>query len=328
VKLDGVDATPDAPAHGRVDGATAPPLVSVVMATFNRGRVLRTAVASVLGQRLGDWELLVIGDACTDDSAAIVAAFGDDRVTFRNLPVNAGEQSVPNNTGAAAARGRYLAYLNHDDLWFPDHLERCVAHLEATGADVVYGLAVAPGPDGTPAVPGASATGRYGLHLAIPASCWVMRREAYARVGEWRPAAACITYPSHDWLRRAHRVLDIRQVPHFTALLIQSGSRPGSYVEGGDATEHERALARLQADPEALRLELVTAAARHYAAVERAPRTLRANLLRLERDAIARAVMRAGVPPMHVGMLARYRRRGRFIDELRRRRGLPPLEGR
>ena len=309
--------------------AAPTPLVSVVTATWNRSRVLRTALRSALAQRLDDLELLVVGDACTDDTAEVVAALGDPRVTFTNLPVNAGEQSVPNNAGVAAARGRYVAFLNHDDLWFPDHLERCVEALERTGADVVYGLAATVAAGGEDVrLAAASPDGLHAPWTAVPATCWVLRRGAAARVGPWRRAAECMTYPSHDWVHRARGVLDVREVPHLTAVLLPSGLRRGSYVDPDAAAEHEALLAELERDPDALRLRLATAAARTHAAEALAPRSLRQNLLRVERDAVARVAVRAGVAPMTIGMWARYRRRGAFLDQLRRHRGLPPLKGR
>jgi glycosyltransferase involved in cell wall biosynthesis len=94
------------------------PAVSVVTATYNRSNVLRYAVESVLAQSFRDWEIIVIGDACTDDTAAVVASYEDSRIRFTNLERNFGEQSGPNNAGFAISRGRYIAYLNHDDLWF------------------------------------------------------------------------------------------------------------------------------------------------------------------------------------------------------------------
>ena len=106
------------------------PLYSVVLATYNRGRHIIPTIASVLRQTLADYELLVIGDGCTDDTEATVRSFGDERVIWRNLPQRSGSQSAPNNAGGALARGRYIAYLGHDDLWAPDHLEslgRCLA---------------------------------------------------------------------------------------------------------------------------------------------------------------------------------------------------------
>ena len=80
-------------------------------------------MASVQRQTFADFELLVIGDGCTDDSEAVVAAFGDPRFHWENLPQNHGHQSPANNRGLALARGKWIAYLGHDDLWMPNHLE-------------------------------------------------------------------------------------------------------------------------------------------------------------------------------------------------------------
>ena len=96
-----------------------PPLVSIVIATYNRSQVVAHAIASVRRSTITDWELIVVGDHCTDDTEAVVAGFADPRITWVNLAENAGEQSGPNNEGIRRARGRYLAFLNHDDLVLP-----------------------------------------------------------------------------------------------------------------------------------------------------------------------------------------------------------------
>ena len=114
------------------------PLVSIILATYNRPETLRLAIASVLEQTLTDWELLVIGDACGAETAAVVEAAADPRIHYINLIRNVGEQSGPNNVGIARARGRHIAFLNHDDLWLPDHLQAALEWLQATGADLVF----------------------------------------------------------------------------------------------------------------------------------------------------------------------------------------------
>ncbi len=117
----------------------APP-VTVVIAAYNRSYTLRHALRSALAQDFADFEILVVGDACTDDTEEVVASFADPRVRFLNLKLNYGEQSGPNNTGVAHARGRYIAFLSQDDFWFPDHLSAAVGWLEASGADMVHTL--------------------------------------------------------------------------------------------------------------------------------------------------------------------------------------------
>ena len=65
------------------------PTVSILTATYNRSHVLHYAIRSVLSQRWTDWELIVVGDACSDDTAEVVASYGDSRITFVNLRKNA-----------------------------------------------------------------------------------------------------------------------------------------------------------------------------------------------------------------------------------------------
>ena len=179
------------------------PTVTVVTATFNRSRALRCAVESVRDQTLTDWEQWVIGDACTDDTAAVLRGGHDPRVQFFNLPQNVGEQSGPNNEGFRRARGRYVAMLNHDDLWLPDHLALAVAALEASGADLVFSLAHQVEAAGGAVLHNWAPHQKYSPDLFFPASSWVCRRELLDRFGGWRPVQSIRNFPSQDWLFRA-----------------------------------------------------------------------------------------------------------------------------
>ncbi len=114
--------------------------VSVIIATYNRPHVLKLALQSLLDQDHKDWEGLVIGDACSDETASVVAGFDDSRLRYENLAENCGEQSGPNNRGLALATGPYVAYLNHDDLWWPDHLSSSLAFLEQRKNSKTFGL--------------------------------------------------------------------------------------------------------------------------------------------------------------------------------------------
>jgi Glycosyl transferase family 2 len=189
------------------------PLVSVVTATFNRSRAVRCAAESVRAQTLTDWEQWVIGDACTDDTADVVAGFGDPRVRFHNLPENVGEQSGPNNEGLKRARGRYLAMLNHDDLWLPDHLELAVAALEASGADLVFTMALQVEREGHYVLHNWAPGRRYLPELFIPASSWVFRRELFERIGGWRPVQTIRNFPSQERGPVGVPALDHRRLP-------------------------------------------------------------------------------------------------------------------
>lgn len=99
------------------------PLVSVVMAAYNPGRYLPLAVESALAQTIRDVELLVIDDGSTDDTPRIIRHYlGDPRVRYERQ-ANAGQCATKNN-GIALARGEFIAFLDADDTWRPDKLER------------------------------------------------------------------------------------------------------------------------------------------------------------------------------------------------------------
>lgn len=108
----------------------AEPLVSVVIPTHNRGARLTGAVASALGQTLPPLEILVVDDASPDPSAERAACGIDPRVRYLCLEQKSNAASARNH-GAAMARGDWLAFLDSDDAWYPDHLERTFATLAA-----------------------------------------------------------------------------------------------------------------------------------------------------------------------------------------------------
>jgi len=98
-------------------------LVSVVLPTFNRGYCLERAIRSVLGQTYPDWELIVVDDGSTDDTQAVLESFKDSRIRVFRHSVNRGV-AAGRNTGLAAARGDFIAFLDSDDEWRPDKLTK------------------------------------------------------------------------------------------------------------------------------------------------------------------------------------------------------------
>ena len=310
------------------------PLVSVIVATYQRSNVLRWTIESVRRSSFADWELLVIGDACTDDSAEVVASFGDPRISFSNLARNFGEQSGPNNVGSGLARGRLVAYLNHDDLWFPDHLETAVACLASSGADLVFAPVAAAARSSAPdlargaaprfALHGASTSGRYEPYLFVPASAWVLRRELVAAVGPWRPALECRTESSQDWLFRAFRQgRSLRSTGRLGVLTIPSGDRPGSYARREEDENRHYAL-RMREDPRLLREQILGAVALELAARGSQPE-LALSAKRIFRRLSYGPCLWLGVHPRALRNFLRGRRRGWGIQQLRQVRGLPPL---
>jgi glycosyltransferase involved in cell wall biosynthesis len=102
--------------------------VSVVIAAYNAGRTLGETLESVRAQTFEDLEVIIVDDGSTDATPAVAVSTGDRRVRLLSQP-NAGV-SAARNRGADDARGRYLAFLDADDLWTPDKLASQVAALE------------------------------------------------------------------------------------------------------------------------------------------------------------------------------------------------------
>lgn len=113
---------------------TPDPIVSVVLIFFDDERFLGEAINSVLDQTFEDWELLLVDDGSTDGSADIarqVAAAHPQKVRYLDHPDHANRGiSATRNRGISQARGRYVAFLDSDDVWNPEKLEEQMAILE------------------------------------------------------------------------------------------------------------------------------------------------------------------------------------------------------
>ncbi len=301
---------------------SAPPRVSIVIATYNRSNVLALTLRTVLWQTVSDWEVLVVGDACTDDTESVVKSFNDPRIQFLNLTENCGEQSGPNNFGAIRARGKFLAWLNHDDFWLPDHLERALAELESTQADLVFALCERITAESHGAVFNATPVGCYDPSMFAPASCWVLRRELFLEIGPWRSGWRLFLVPSQDWLFRAWRAgKKLLLCPHLTVVAIASDKNDKSYARR-EVDEHAALFARL-GQPQNFR---VTELTRQLTNAN--PEALKAQpadlLLReLGKRIVRRFWIALGIHPGTVRYALRTRKKGGGIDSLRKRRGLP-----
>jgi len=107
------------------------PLVSIVLPTFNRPQLLRLTLDSVFTQSLRDFELIIADDGSDEETRTLVRAVASrPAVTVLELP-HSGILPVVRNAALAAARGEYVAFLDSDDLWMPDKLERQLAELRS-----------------------------------------------------------------------------------------------------------------------------------------------------------------------------------------------------
>lgn len=103
--------------------------ISVILPVHNRADVLPRAIESVIGQKLSEFELLVVDDGSTDDSAGVGDSFSDPRIRVLRLPRNRGG-NVARNEGIRAASAPLLAFLDSDDRYLPDKLAHVVAEFE------------------------------------------------------------------------------------------------------------------------------------------------------------------------------------------------------
>jgi glycosyltransferase involved in cell wall biosynthesis len=248
------------------------PRVTVIIPTYNWSTVLPFSIGSVLAQTFSDFELLVVGDGCTDDSEDVVRAVDDRRVHWINI-ARTGHQSGPNNEGIRRARGDRVAFLGHDDLWMPDHLALHVAR----DADFTCSVAAL-----------ISAASRSieltrpdpGLSRWVPPSSFAYRRD----LG--------IAWPDHRELRDpperelTRRIVESGAstaiVPRITVLKFPSSERRNVYR---DRPFHEQRawLARVRAEPDlesVLRAQAVDGRLRRASLLLRQPSQWRAFVWR------------------------------------------------
>lgn len=225
------------------------PRLSVVVATYNRGPVLARVLRTLIAQTEKNWQAFVIGDACSDDTQSRIAALGDDRIHFVNLPERFGEQAGPNSVGMALSTTQYTAFLNHDDYWLPDHLERALADLDATGADLYWSRAASFTNRGAwthrilfdeVSNKGRRLEDTFGELplLSEPMSSWVAKTDALATLGHMKLATETVLVPIVEYCQRASRMnITLHASDAITVLKDRIWTPPPTYANTGEFAE-------------------------------------------------------------------------------------------
>lgn len=191
------------------------PLVSVCMGAYNRADFIGAAIDSALAQTYPNLEIVVVENVSTDQTARVLETYGS-RIRLIRRSEHATACAVSRNQAAQEARGDYLAFLDSDDLWYPDKISRQVAFLEAhaevplchTACHVINDQAVVQGVRHQGRLP---PTGPYFKplleHCWITISSVMARRSLFAEVG-WFNESGLFAYCGDDYeffLRTAAR---------------------------------------------------------------------------------------------------------------------------
>ena len=194
------------------------PLVTLVVATYNRPDTLIVTLKSVIAQSVDDWIALVIGDHCDESTELAIVSLNDTRIQFLNLPVRTYEQAGPNSVGLALTRTKYIGWLNHDDVLLPDHLETALHTISRENADLFIGLSAfgktslpADGGLRKPIFNSTNSIKRRPWHTVgrdyayEPCSAWVMVTEKAREVGYWKGSLEIYESSLQNWIMRAWR---------------------------------------------------------------------------------------------------------------------------
>lgn len=104
-------------------------LVSIIMPSYNTAKFISKTIESVLEQTYKNWELLIVDDCSTDNTDEIVSKYDDDRIIYLKNKKNSGA-AVSRNKALKNAKGKWIAFLDSDDLWYPTKLEEQIKYMK------------------------------------------------------------------------------------------------------------------------------------------------------------------------------------------------------
>jgi glycosyltransferase involved in cell wall biosynthesis len=226
--------------------------VDVILPTHRRPHTIEYAIRSVLAQTHAALRLHVVGDGCDERTEAVARGTGDARVSFHPFPKGRGFGYENRNVVLRAAGAPFVAYVNDDDLWLPDHLERALRELTTTGAALVA-LRSCHVQDPDRLDPHFFAfdwqgpfARRFLRHWFMGAVNCVHRREVFAAAGWWN--GRLTRFGDREFYNRVRTSgLAARYVDHVTVLRFYAQHWDGRY--GALAEAPQRRYLPLLADP-------------------------------------------------------------------------------
>lgn len=239
------------------------PTVSIIIPAYNSEKYIHFTLKSVINQDYKDFEVWVIGDCCKDNTEAVVNSFNDPRINFYNLPKNFGTQSGPNNEGLKRAKGKYIAYINHDDLWLPWHLGKLVEYLESSGDDFVHANVLTITPTYI-YIMGEPCEGlSYGNYMVCP-SGWLHKKEVAHSIGNWRDHRVVSKHIDRDFMNRAYEAKFKISASKEPSVLKFAALHWSIYDKNKVIFPQEEYLQKLLSDPVDTQLNLLKWSANEY----------------------------------------------------------------
>jgi teichuronic acid biosynthesis glycosyltransferase TuaG len=184
------------------------PHVSIVIPTYNHSRFLPKAIDSIRAQSVADWEAIVVNNFSDDDTIAVVESYDDPRIRLVNF-ANHGIIAAARNHGLSLTQAPFVAFLDSDDFWYPEKLQRCMDML-SQGFDLVCHSEVWVGPSERRRIVhyGPEARATYESMLldgnCISTSAVVVRREWLHRAGGFSVQPEFVTAEDYElWLKLA-----------------------------------------------------------------------------------------------------------------------------
>lgn len=113
-------------------------LVSIIMPSYNTAKYIASSIESVIAQTYTDWELIIVDDCSSDSTDSVVAPYLEDkRIRYLKNETNSGA-AISRNYALREAKGRWIAFLDSDDLWLPQKLEKQIAFMKENGYSFTY----------------------------------------------------------------------------------------------------------------------------------------------------------------------------------------------
>lgn len=114
--------------------------VYVIIPCFNASNTLSKTLNSIIDQTYTNWIAIIVDDCSNDESAQIIKHYSekDKRIINYSTTTPSGSPSLPRNIGIEKAKGKYIAFLDADDVWLPDKLQKEIDFLERNGYDLIY----------------------------------------------------------------------------------------------------------------------------------------------------------------------------------------------